>query len=108
MSDLTCIDESVAAGGYSSEISGSTLALQDAKAQATQITAQIIPDDATADFEVHLEAAVNAVSGMKFTKIGEWDQDSDALLSVFPISLGVIYRFYNPTGGQTCTVRLTG
>ena len=104
------IDEELesADDSYSKEISGSNLAQSGDRAQNTQVYLQIIPSDESADFTIQLEGAVNSIHGHKFTKIAEWNQDSESLMSVFPIALGALFRFHNPAGGQTCTVRMTG
>ena len=89
-------------------ISGAALLQPGAKAGNSLITAQIVPDDATADFEVHLEAAVNSVDGGPvFVAIGSWDQDEGTLLTIFPVSFNCLYRFVH-VSGEACRVRLVG
>ena len=100
------IDQDLAPDEVSRAISGAEVTKPGSHAQATLISAQVIPS-ADEDFETHIEAAVNSIHGAQFTKIGVWDQNSEALLSVFPVSLGVLYRFRHISGPRT-RVRLTG
>ena len=95
-----------ATNAISSMISGSGLARPGEKAQASNITVQVIPDD-DSSFEVYLEAGINSHDGAIFTKIGEWKNTDDCLLSIFPISLNCLYRFRHVSGVQ-CRVKLTG
>ena len=88
-------------------VSGSSLLRPGSKAQNSLITAQIIPDDPDADFEVELEGAVNSTGVVTFAMIGFWDQDEETLVTIFPISEGCLYRFVH-VSGEPCTVRLTG
>lgn len=100
------IDEKISATSpYSDYKSGSELARPGSRAQATNITAQVVPPGG--DFEVELQGAVNSVNGRSFTKIGTFKQDDDVFLSTFPVSEGCVYRFRHVSGAE-CKVLLTG
>ena len=101
------IDEKISAASDTSDvISGQSLLQPGSRAQNSLITAQIIPDSA-ADFEVQLEAAVNSRARVEFDAIGEWDQNEDTLITIFPISVNCLYRFKHISGAP-CQVRMVG
>ena len=109
MSEMHRIDETISTTSTKSrEISGTGLSQVGSQAQATLITAQVIPSPADGDFEVEIQGAINSPDGKRtFTSIGSWDQHDEALLSVLPISLNCSYRFIH-VSGVACRVLLTG
>ena len=102
------IDDTVStANPISRAIGGGELTRGGARAQNTLISVQVEAAQA-GDFEVHLEAGV--VTGNRspdFTMIGEFTERDDVHLSVFPVSMGVRYRFRH-VDGVPCRVSLTG
>ena len=87
-------------------ISGSKLLQPGSKAQNSLITAQVVPDG-TGAFEVTLDAAVNSVHGPSFQAIGTFEDSDDTYVTVFPVSLGGLYRFTH-VSGIACRVLLAG
>ena len=101
------IDQVIGVGGdESKQISGAEIAQIGSRAQNTEVTLQIVPQ-AAGDFEVHIEGAINTMNGASFDSFGSYDQDSDTLFSIVPISLGCLYRFKH-ISGVSCRVLLTG
>ena len=98
MTNSNMIDQVIDSGApISAEINGAQLSRSGSRAQTTQISVQVIPEG-SGSFEVHLEGSVNTRSGRAFSKIGEWTQSDDVLLSVFPVSQGCNYRLRHVFG----------
>ena len=107
------IDELLtSASPTSTEVTGNDLAQFGSKAQATQITAQVIPSADDGEFRVEFQVAVVGKNGgYTFTKIGVFNEDDredeGSLASAFPVSLGARYRFVH-VSGIACHVRASG
>ena len=101
------IDQVIRNQELSAEISGQELAWPGSKAQASTLTAQIVPSAADANFDIDLEAAVNTLHGAQFTPIGKFTQNDETFASNLDFSLGCLYRFRH-ISGVACRVLLTG
>ena len=88
------------------EVSGARLLRPGSRVHDGYVTIQIIPDDDSA-FQVDMEAAVNAKSSRDYDSIGSWTEEDDTLVTVVPISEGVLYRFKH-ISGSACRVLMTG
>ena len=101
------LDATISAASPLTEyISGTDLSNAGSRQYDRRVTAQFVPS-AVGDWNVELEAKVNAIKAPAFASIGSFDQDDEALVVNFPISEGALYRFKH-VSGLAVRVLLTG
>ena len=97
---MMMIDETITASNETSRaVSGVALSPSSSRASQAAVALQIIPPS-SGDWSVDVEAGISTQSGVTFTKIGEYDQDDESLLSLIKVSHGCMYRFKHTSGGS--------